>query len=61
LLEDPEGRLQEVRRTLREWRKMLPYDYSGVTATLVDIIRDLLKEHLELRKARPPSHAGWRE
>jgi hypothetical protein len=40
---DPEERLLELRRTFKEWRKILPHDY--VTATLHDTIRDLLKEH----------------
>lgn len=53
LPEDPAARLRELRDTLKEWRKMLPQDYSGVTAVLRDMIRDLLKEHPELRKERP--------
>jgi len=28
---------------------MLPCDYTGITATLREMIRDLLKEHPELR------------
>jgi hypothetical protein len=31
LTPDAEQRLPELRRTLKEWRKMLPEDYSGVT------------------------------
>jgi hypothetical protein len=49
LPEEPEARLRELRCRLREWRKMLPVDYSGVTAALRERIRELLKEHPELR------------
>ena len=60
LPEEPEAHLRELRCRLREWRKM-PHDFSGVTATLRETIRDLLKEHPQLRKERAgPARKGGR-
>lgn len=57
LPEDAGGVVAELRRTLKGWREMLPHDYSGVTAILRALIRDLLKEHPDPRKARPRLHS----
>ena len=49
---DPEERLRELRQRLKEWRRVMPCDYSDVTTALQDMIREVLRQHPELRQRR---------
>ena len=59
LPKDPAARVRELRCRLKGWREMLPCDYTGITATLPAVMRDLHKGGKWSRPVRVGGDLAW--